>query len=48
MSRASSCPMPPFNSLANSALGTTKQEVADPSPRTEPSVETPKENAVEA
>ena len=34
--------------MFNSALGTTKQEVADPSPRTEPSVETPKENAVEA
>jgi hypothetical protein len=34
--------------MFNSALGTTKQAVADPSPRTEPSVETPKENAVEA
>ena len=34
--------------MFNSALGTTKQEVADPIPRTEPSVETPKENAVEA
>ena len=34
--------------MFNSALGTTKQEVADPSPRTEPSVEPPMENAVEA
>ena len=34
--------------MFNSALGAEKQEIADPSPRTEPSVETPTENAVEA
>ena len=34
--------------MFNSALGTEKQEVVDPSPRTEPSVETPEENTVEA
>ena len=35
-------------SMFNSALGAEKPEVSDPTPRTEPAVETPKETAVEA